>query len=79
MLGSGGLKSVPTPQLQLLLKALHKGDLPCPITRVGLATVGLLHLGDELGILRGLDEAAVRAVLISVLAERRPGGASRSP
>jgi hypothetical protein len=71
MIGSGGLTTLTTPQLQLLLRALHRGELPCPIDRVGLATVGLLHLGDELEALRGLEANGVRAVLISVLAERR--------
>lgn len=71
MIGTGGLTAVPTPQLQLLLKAVHKEELPCPIDRVGLATVGLMHLGDDLEILQGLDIRGVRAVLVSVLAERK--------
>ncbi len=71
MLGSGGLTALPTPQLELLLKAVHKDELGCPIDRIGLATVGLLHLGDDLEVLRGLDKSGVRAVLISVIAERR--------
>lgn len=71
MIGTGGLTAVPTPQLQLLLKAVHKEDLSCPIDRVGLATVGLMHLGDDLEILQGLDVRGVRAVLVSVLAERQ--------
>jgi len=72
MFGSGGLTALSVPQLQLLLKAVHREELPCPIDRIGLATVGLLHLGDDIEVLRGLDRAGVRAVLISVLAERRP-------
>ena len=71
MLGSQGLTAVKTKDLKKLLAAVHRGELPCPITQIGLAVVGQLRLGDELGILRNLDEAGVRAVLVSVLAERR--------
>ena len=46
-------------------------ELACPIDQTGLAIAGLLRLGDDLGHLRGLDERAVKAVLIAVLAERR--------
>jgi len=70
MIGSGGLKALTIPQLHLLLKAVHRDELPCPIDRIGLATVGLLHLGDDLGALRGVDRKGVRAVLVCVLAER---------
>jgi len=70
MFGSHGLKAVKSSDLKLLLKAVHRGELPCPITRIGLATTGLLRLGDDLDALRGLDEAGVRAVIVAVLAER---------
>ena len=69
-LGSGGLRGVSTPDLRLLLRALHRGELECPIHPKSLAIVGLLRLGDDVEVLRGLDEAGVRAVLVSVLAER---------
>lgn len=72
MIGSGGLKGVATSDLVLLLRAVHRRELPCPVTRIGLAIVGLLRLGDDVGILAGLDEAATRAVLVAVLSERRP-------
>jgi len=76
--GTGGLTELSTDELRLLLSAVHRQQLPCPIDRIGLATVGLLRVGDHIGILRGLDEEAVRAVLVSVLAERRaPGGRRR--
>jgi hypothetical protein len=70
VIGTGGLKSVSTRDLRQLLKLVHRGELKCPIDRVGLAVNGLLRLGDDLGVLAGLDDRAVRAVLISVLAER---------
>lgn len=71
LLGSGGLTGVKTPDLRALLRFVHNGELPCPVTQIGLATVGLLRLGDSLEVLRNLDEHAVRAVLVSVLNERR--------
>ena len=73
MLFSGqGLKGVATNDLKLLLRAVHRDQLTCPITRQGLATVGALHLGDELAHLRGLDRKGVTAVLVAVIAERGP-------
>lgn len=78
MFGTGGLVELSTDELQLLLRAVHRGELSCPVDRIGLATVGLLRIGDHIGILGGLDERGVKAVLISVLAERRsPGGKRR--
>ena len=72
MLGAGlGLRGVRTVDLERLLRAVHRGELPCPITPKNLAIAGLLRLQDDVGHLRGLDEAAVRAVLVAVLAERR--------
>ncbi len=70
MLGSGGLVNVRTEDLKHLLRAVYRGDLPCPITHQGLASTGLLRLGDELDILRNLDARGVKAVLIAVLHER---------
>ena len=71
MFGSNGLTTVSDADLRRIYTAVHRGELPCPIDRIGLATTGLLRLGDDLGILRGLDTAGVRAVLVSVIAERR--------
>ena len=65
------LKPVKSEDLQAILRFVHRGELPCPIDRVGLAIVGLLRLGDELELLAGLDAKAVQAVLVAVLAERR--------
>lgn len=71
MLQALGLKAVRTRDLEQILRLVHKGELACPIDQTGLAIAGLLRLGDDLGHLRGLDERAVKAVLIAVLAERR--------
>lgn len=54
-----------------LLRLVHRGELSCPITRTGLATVGLLRLADDLDALQRLDTRGVLAVLTAVIAERR--------
>lgn len=71
MSGGRGLVDVSESDLVALYRAVHRGELPCPITRIGLAPTGLLRLGDDLDVLHGLDEPGVRAVLVSVIAERR--------
>lgn len=73
MFGDRGLVGVTDADLVALLRALHRGELECPITRIGLAQAGLLRLGDELEVLRDLDERGCRAVLVAVLVERRRG------
>lgn len=71
MIGTGGLTKVATADLRSLLRHIHRGELTCPINRIGLAVNGLLRLGDDLALLAGLDASATKAVLIGVLAERR--------
>jgi hypothetical protein len=70
MIGSGGLRAVKTDDLKKLLAAVYRGDLPCPIDGIGLATAGLLRLQDELGVLQGLDRKSVQVALVCALAER---------
>lgn len=66
-----GLKSVSTADLRTLLRALHREQLTCPLTPVGLTSVGLQDaVGDMLAHMRGLDRAAVHAVVVAVIAER---------
>jgi hypothetical protein len=66
-----GLRHVDTEQLELLLRMLHKEELAFPLTPVELARIGLQEPSEViLGTLRGLDCGGVRAVLVSVLAER---------
>ncbi len=74
MLGSGrGLTPVATSDLKTALRSLHRGDLDCPVNIERLTRVGLQHAASELlESLRGLEEPAVRAVLVAVLAERAP-------
>ncbi len=65
------LTRVPTEQLKLLLRCVHREEIACPITPAQLAPLGLQ--GDSewlMGSLRGLDAKATRAVLVAVLAER---------
>ena len=74
-----GLTRIPTDTLIHVLRLVHRGDLPCPITPVGLVTTKLQDTGDELGVLRGLDRRAVLAVLVSVIAERRMATSRATP
>jgi hypothetical protein len=70
-----GLRDVPTAALRLLLVQHHRGELQTPLTVAELARLGLQEqAGELLAQLRGLDAAAVRAVLVCVLAERTDGG-----
>ena len=68
---AAGLTGVSTEALKRALSALHRGEVACPLTIEALTRVGLQHHADVLlGTLRGLDETAVRAVLVAVIAER---------
>ena len=71
MIGGKALTEVSTSDLQLALTRVHRGQLRCPVTHDRLVVAGLPQLVDKLGFLQGLDESAVRAVLIAVIAERR--------
>ena len=71
MNGPTGLTGVPTETLVQLLRLLYRGTLPCPMHSSTLAPLGFQAFTEDLGALRGLDEGAVRAVLVCVLAERR--------
>jgi hypothetical protein len=70
MIGTNGLKAVKTKDLKALLRLVHRGELQCPVDRIGLAVTGLLRMGDDLSILAGLNKQATQAVLVAVLAER---------
>lgn len=66
-----GLVAVTTDELKTALGALHRGELPCPLHPAVICGLGLQHASERLlGVLRGLDERGVRAVLTAVLAER---------
>jgi hypothetical protein len=65
------LTGVPTDELKLLLRYVHRSEVSFPITPVELARVGLQHRSAELmQSLRILDQAGARAVLVAVIAER---------
>ncbi len=65
------LTGVPSDELKLLLRYIHRREVACPITPVEIARIGLQNRSAELmQSLRGLDEAGTRAVLVAVLAER---------
>lgn len=71
---SKGLTIVPTAELRELLRYLHRGQVQCPLSPGDLARVGLQDRSEPImATLRGLDEAAARAVLVAVLAERGVG------
>ena len=66
-----GLRDVPTQQLRTLLRAVYRKETTVPITPASLAALGLQDWSESvLGTLRELDDRAVHAVLVAVLAER---------
>ena len=70
--GGLGLTEITDGDLEKALRALYRNELDLPVTIAGFARVGLQHCAQPLlAGLRGLDHAAVQAVLVSVLAERR--------
>jgi len=66
-----GLTRITTEDLKKALGALHKGHLRFPLTIGDLTRVGLQHCANDiLAVTRNIDEEGVRAVLVSVIAER---------
>jgi len=74
MLGAAaGLTEVRTDDLKKLLGLVHRGEVIFPMDAPELARIGLQHCAIEmLATLRGLDERAVKAVVVAVIAERLP-------
>jgi len=69
-----GLTAVPTSDLKALYKALHRGDVPCPLNKSTLMSMGLNRIAENGSLLSGLDERALRSILVCVIAERiHPG------
>jgi hypothetical protein len=67
------LTGIETTRLEGLLRHLHRGELECPMSPVGLTCVGFQDVSEiVMGVMRGLDERGARAVLVAVLAERQP-------
>ena len=79
MIGSQGLVRVRDEHLVALFRAIHRGELECPIDHPKLATAGFLGIADHLEHLRGLDRTAVLAVITAVIAERRALTGRSSP
>lgn len=71
MLGGRGLASVPDEELTELLRRVHKGEVSFPLRRSELLLMKTPALAETGDVLLGLDEPGVRAVIVSVLAERR--------
>src|SRR5690606_3142403 len=66
-----GLVSVPDGELETLLRRVHRGEVSFPLRRSELLLMKTPALAEQGDVLLGLDDKAVRAVLVSVLAERR--------
>ena len=66
-----GLSRVQTDALKILLKHIHRQNIVCPFERSTLLLLGLNEIAEEGPILCGLEEKAVRALIVCVLAERR--------
>jgi hypothetical protein len=66
-----GLTHLAIDDLKRLLSALHRKTLRCPVGVQALHEAGLSYLQDRVDFLGGLDETAVRAVLVAVIAERQ--------
>ncbi len=69
--GGKGLTNLTLVDLERLLRALHKEQLSFPNDPNSLLTAGLSYLVDRVDFLTGLDQRAVRAVLVAVIAERK--------
>jgi hypothetical protein len=65
-----GLKHIPTERLRGLLRALETKRLVVPLTPAWLMMSGYSDIADEVPILFGLDDKALRAALVIALAER---------
>lgn len=67
-----GLVEVSEDELKRLLRAVHHEEIATPLVAVELACIGLGHRVEVImEALRGLDSAAIRAIVVCVLAERR--------
>lgn len=73
-----GLHRVSNAELTRLLRALHRGALPSPITRASLIEKAFGHIEAHLDSLIGRDLAAAKALVIAVLAERGQGSGANA-
>lgn len=65
-----GIHRVNTDELKRLLRSLHRGILPSPITRWALIEKAFGNQEGNLRHIVGLDTASAKAVIFAVLEER---------
>ncbi len=72
-----GLTKVKTDALKVLLRAVHRGEVSCPLSVQELTRIGLQFNAEPLmHHLRDVEARGVKATLVAVIAERT---ARRSP
>lgn len=72
LLPGRGLVPVQDEALRTLMRGLYRGEITTPLDLPSLTRIGLQYCSSELlHHLRGLDDHAIRAVLVAVLAERK--------
>ena len=69
-----GLHRLGDAELKRLLRALHRGALPSPVTRSALIEKAFGHIEAHLDLIVGRDLAAAKALVMAVLAERGAEG-----
>lgn len=72
-----GLHRVASSELTRLLRALHRGALPSPVTRSALIEKAFGHIEAHLDLVVGRDLAAAKALVVAVLSERAGGGTTQ--
>lgn len=65
------LLDVSLPDLELLVLEITRGELRCPVTSIGLASIGVPHLVKKLDALATLESSTAIRVLEVAIAERR--------
>src|SRR4051794_5840117 len=70
MSSSLGLHRVSSDDLKRLLRALHRGVLPSPITRSALIEKAFGHIEGNLDALVGRELEVAKTAIVAVLAER---------
>jgi hypothetical protein len=66
-----GLTALLDSDLERLMKMLHRGTLPIPLTRQALLLRGLNRIAENGDVLFGLEASGVRATIVATVAERR--------
>jgi hypothetical protein len=73
-----GIHRVSTEHLKRVLRALHRGVLPSPVTRSALIEKAFGDFERDLDVLVGLDARGAQAVIASVLKQRNAGSEARA-